>query len=283
MPRRRKRKQEEHQNHEAWAIPYGDLVTLLLAFFVVMYATSSVNEGKFRLLSDALVAAFRGSPQTLDPVQFGHTQTGAAAGITATAARPSPSDSKNPPTSPSKADAQAAAQALDRVADDVQRAMGDLVQSKMIVVRRMGTMIEVEIRTDLLFPSGSATLSANAVKVIARLAAALAPYPNLVRVEGHTDSQPISTPAFPSNWELSAARAASVVHVFANGGLNPSRLSVIGLSQYRPIRSNASAEGRNANRRVIIAILSPDGIGSAPGPTAQPDSALAAGTHPANE
>ena len=78
---RRRHKHEEHANHEAWAIPYGDLVTLLLAFFVVMYAMSSVNEGKYRVLSDSLVAAFRGSPRTLQPIQVGEKQVGSGADI----------------------------------------------------------------------------------------------------------------------------------------------------------------------------------------------------------
>src|SRR5262245_66473856 len=77
----RRHKHEEHMNHEAWAIPYGDLITLLLAFFVVMYAMSSVNEGKYRVLSDSLVAAFRGSPRTLEPIQIGETQVGCGAAI----------------------------------------------------------------------------------------------------------------------------------------------------------------------------------------------------------
>src|SRR5690242_17674461 len=78
---RRKKKHEDHINHEAWAIPYGDLITLLLAFFVVMYAISSINEGKFRVLSDSLNAAFRGNPKTLEPVQVGEKSRGSGADI----------------------------------------------------------------------------------------------------------------------------------------------------------------------------------------------------------
>ncbi len=93
--------------------------------------------------------------------------------------------------------------------------------------------------------------------VIHTLSQTLASLPNPVRVEGHTDSQPIETAAFPSNWELSSARAASVVHLIANSGVDPARLSVIGRAQYSPTQSNATAAGRNANRRVLIAILPP--------------------------
>jgi chemotaxis protein MotB len=152
---------------------------------------------------------------------------------------------------------QAQSLALDKVANGISTAMSDLIRSNLVIVRRNGTTIEVEIRTDILFPSGSATLSPSAVDVIRKLSQSLAPLPNPIRVEGHTDSQPIDTAAFPSNWELSSARAASVVHLIANSGIDPARLSVIGHAQYSPAQSNATLAGRNANRRVLIAILPP--------------------------
>jgi chemotaxis protein MotB len=93
--------------------------------------------------------------------------------------------------------------------------------------------------------------------VIRKLSQTLVALPNPLRVEGHTDSQPIDTAAFPSNWELSAARAASVVHLIASSGIDPARLSVIGRSQFSPTQPNTTAAGRNANRRVLIAILPP--------------------------
>jgi chemotaxis protein MotB len=105
--------------------------------------------------------------------------------------------------------------------------------------------------------------------VIRKLSQTLISLPNPVRVEGHTDSQPIDTTAFPSNWELSSARAASVVHVIANSGIDPARLSVIGRAQYSPAQSNGTAAGRNANRRVLIAILPPGN----PDPGDQPPAA----------
>ena len=272
MGRRRKR-HVDHMNHEAWAIPYGDLVTLLLAFFVVMYAISSVNEGKYRVLSDSLVAAFRGTPKTLEPVQVGDKQSGSGADVKSTLVEqsmlagqprsmltPIPIETgmpkqSNPGASPYP---NAPTDSLEEVADQVARAMDDLVKADLVFVRHNKFWIEVEIRTDILFPSGSATLSGRAVPVIEQLAKVLQPFPNNVRVEGHTDNRPISTMTFPSNWELSAARAASVVHLFARSGLDPSRLAVIGLGQFRPAKANETQEGRNANRRVIIVILSAD-------------------------
>jgi chemotaxis protein MotB len=257
----RRHKHEEHANHEAWAIPYGDLITLLLAFFVVMYAMSSVNEGKYRVLSDSLVAAFQGAPKTLEPIQVGEKQLGPGADLAITLPRQpmidgQPQRAIQPIAMAQQPRQQMQLDALAGVADEVEQSMSDLIDRELVTVRRHGKWVEVEIRTDILFPSGVATLSPAAEQVLQQLADTLKPFPNAIRVEGHTDNRPISTPAFPSNWELSAARAASVVHLFTRAGMDPSRLAVIGLGENRPAQSNATAEGRNANRRVLLVILS---------------------------
>jgi chemotaxis protein MotB len=277
----RKHKHEEHQNHEAWAIPYGDLITLLLAFFVVMYAISSVNEGKFRVLSDSLQAAFRGTPKTLDPVQVGEKSRGSGADIAVSIVQQAniegqprqmleaisigQKDGKG--LGPARENGTGKGRNKDqievivppelaKVADEVEKALAVLVDAELVTVRRHSFWIEVEIRADILFPSGVATISPAAVPALQALAKTLAPYPNPVRVEGHTDNKPIKTIAFPSNWELSSARAASVVHLLANGGVAPKRLSVIGLGEWHPTQSNDTVDGRNANRRVLLVILS---------------------------
>ena len=155
----RRHQHEEHANHEAWAIPYGDLVTLLLAFFVVMYAMSSVNEGKYRILSDSLVAAFRGSPRTLQPIQVGEKSVGSGADINMTIVQQAMLDgqprSMLEPTPMKMSDvvshgAQHASEAyeaehsssavieLENVAAEVEEAMGELIRDQMIVVRRHG-------------------------------------------------------------------------------------------------------------------------------------------------
>jgi chemotaxis protein MotB len=281
----RRKKREEHQNHEAWAIPYGDLVTLLLAFFVVMYAISQVNAGKYRVLSDSMVAAFRGSPGAAEPVQVGEQPGGARSDLSLpNAALQRPDPRHLVPNTPTDADvshstsvqplpmptlgAEAAptpADALHRVADAVESAMQDLIASHAVVVRRHDLWVEVELRTDILFPSGAAVLAPAATPVIEKLGDALRAFPNPVRVEGYTDNRPINTTQFPSNWELSAARAATVLQVLARRGVDPARLSVLGLGEYRPVASNATPEGRNANRRVLLVIESTN---EAPAPAA---------------
>lgn len=260
-----RRRREEPVNHEAWAIPYGDLITLLLAFFVVMYAVSSVNEGKYRVLSDALSAEFRGTPKSMQPIQVGEKQRGSGADIETSIVkqemlRGQPRDLLM--SQERKAEEEAAkktTEALEAVAKDVESAMSNLIKADLLAVKRHGLRIEVEIQTDILFGSGAATLSPMATGVLVRLAEALKHVNNPIRVEGHTDNVPISTSAFPSNWELSASRAAKVVQLFAKHGLDPKRLTVIGMSDNQPIKGNDTPEGRNANRRVVLVILGTDG------------------------
>jgi chemotaxis protein MotB len=282
----RKKKHEDHANHEAWAIPYGDLITLLLAFFVVMYAISSVNEGKFRVLSDSLQAAFRGTPRTLEPVQVGQKSRGSGADIAVSIVQQSMIEGQPRkmleavPLSTSEEDGAGPApypgagrtghaqplppdhpiaQQLTRLADELEQALQVLVEANLVAVRRHEFWLEVEVKTDILFASGEAQLSDKAIPALDALAGTLVKYPNPVRVEGHTDNRPINTKYYPSNWELSAARAASVVHRFARAGLSPDRLSVIGFGEYRPAQPNDTISGRDANRRVIIVILAGEG------------------------
>jgi chemotaxis protein MotB len=279
----RRKKHEEHANHEAWAIPYGDLITLLLAFFVVMYAISSVNEGKFRVLSDSLNAAFRGAPKSLTPLQVGEKTRGSGADIQMSIVEQSMIEGqpRNMLEAIPKPDAGAGqtghaqplpgdhpmAQQLARVADELESSLQSLVEANLVAVRRHEFWLEVEVKTDILFASGEATLSNKAIPALDALAATLAKHPNPVRVEGHTDNRPINTKYYPSNWELSSARAASVVHRFSRTGVAPDRLSVIGFGEFRPSQANDTAAGRDANRRVVIVILAGEG-GPAPGDAA---------------
>jgi chemotaxis protein MotB len=257
----RKQKHEDHVNHEAWAIPYGDLVTLLFALFTVMYAMSSVNEGKFRVLSDAMIAAFNGAPKSLQPVNLGERETGKGGdkpliGITPTALikvkSPQGTGTPAPAPIPIQKDVPGSLIRLERQVQDAMRA---LIDAKLITVRRENMWLEIEINTDILFSSGSGAFSTPAEPVLDKLAEVLKPFPNPIRVEGHTDDRPIHTGAFPSNWELSAARAASVVHQFTKQGIDPLRLEIVGFGQFHPRQPNDSNEGRNANRRVAVLVL----------------------------
>jgi chemotaxis protein MotB len=261
----RRKKHEDHVNHEAWAIPYGDLVTLLFALFTVMYAMSSVNEGKFRVLSDSMIAAFNGVPKSLQPLNIGEHEIGKGGdkplvGITPTALMKIKDQGHNSlvPRDPSRSEGQQSAGlpgALIRMQRQVQDAMQSLIDAKLVTVRRENMWLEIEINADILFPSGAGDFAPTAEPVLDKLAEVLKPFPNPIRVEGHTDNRPIRTAAFPSNWELSAARAASVVHQFTRQGIDPLRLEIVGFGEFHPREPNATSEGRNANRRVVILVL----------------------------
>lgn len=268
----RKHKHEEHLNHEAWAIPYADLITLLLAFFVVMYAVSVVNAGKYRVLSEAMIEAFNGSshviapmppskvkPHNVDPsIASPEGQAGAVA-VVAVPIPPHPvalqgGNGRNVGAGSGKDN-------LKRIESEVRKALQPLIDSKQVVVRNKQQWLEIEIRTDILFPSGVAQLSDKAQVVLHNLAVVLAGFSNPLRIEGFTDNVPISTAQFPSNWELSAARAGSVARLFMDGGIAQDRLGIVGWGETHPVADNGTADGRNANRRVLVVVM---GEGSAP-------------------
>ncbi len=264
----RKRRHEEHENHERWLISYADLLTLMFAFFVVMYAVSSVNEGKFRVLSSSLVASFRAPNRSLDPIQLGEPVANplSAPPIDLPARSPLaapkefamlPFEKENQhPNELSPGDYTTVE--LDSAAHRIEAAMATLVAQGLVEVRRMTHWLEVEIKASVLFASGSATLEPGALPVLERLALILRGLENPIDVEGFTDDVPISNAVFPSNWELSAARSASVVRLFVENGVPPQRMVVIGFGEFRPIAENTNERGRSRNRRVIVSILAKD-------------------------
>lgn len=265
---------EEHLNHEAWAIPYGDLLTLLLAFFVVMYAISSINEGKYRVVADALSAAFGGVPRSLKPIQVGQVQllgnrfdqpspleSGARRGPAPAVPVevPMPLNRRSRLDAPSQVqDAlreQAAQQQLHALGNQLEQALSELVQNGLVRVRRGRNFLEVEIQSDVLFPSGVATPTATALETVRKIGSVLRNAPNAIRVEGYTDNQPIRNAQFRSNWDLSTARAVNVLYELVDAGIAPDRLAAMGYGEYQPIADNATPAGRARNRRVDLVIL----------------------------
>lgn len=245
-----------------------------------MYAVSSVNEGKYRVLADSLARAFKGAPRSMEPIQIGKPAKGGNEASVRNAplnnaivdpgARAAPRD----PVRAKGVDArqqltelkrlqaeraahrEAAQQAqLARIASEVEQALAGLLAEDLIIVRRTEFWLEIEIRSDMLFASGSAELEPAAREAIDRLAEILSRFPNPIRVEGHTDDRPISTSVYPSNWELSAARAATVVKRMAEHGVSPTRMSVLGFGEWHPVAPNDTEEGRRRNRRVTVVVL----------------------------
>jgi chemotaxis protein MotB len=238
---RRRRKyldQRQSDNHERWLVSYADFITLLFAFFVVMYALSTVSEGKYRVLSDSLVNAFGSRP-----------------GEWALPSTPPPREL--PPRRITRpADPQGRQREEMRgIAQDILRVLDTLVRDGQVKVTQSNRGIAVEINASVLFASGQAQLRTDSGRVLQQVARVLAAAEQGIQVEGYTDDAPISTSQFPSNWELSAARASSVVRLFIDNGVAERRLSVVGYGPNRAVTANDTPEGRARNRRVTVMIL----------------------------
>lgn len=235
----RKRYQEDTENHERWLISYADFMTLLFAFFVVMYAISVVNVGKYKVLSDALGDAFGGRGAATTPATT--VETFSLPNIVA------------------RKRAEAMRREKDRLtllARDLTATLGPLVKEGKVRVTQNSRGVSVEINASVLFAPGDATLTDASREALRAVAVLLKNDPHAVQVEGHTDDVPIANPLFPSNWELSAVRASSVVRLFIDAGMASARLTAVGHGANVPVAANDTPEGRARNRRVAVTIIS---------------------------
>jgi chemotaxis protein MotB len=232
-----KHKHEEHENHERWLVSYADFITLLFAFFVVMYSVSAVNEGRFRTVSESIKAAL--NPMYAPPF----SNTPFAIG-----------DTKPATILPSlEMSREVAIRRLRAVMQSFQSAVQ--YQFMEPVERRTGEIV-ITVPDSVMFQEGDANLRPEALEFLRALAEVLNELNRQVRVEGHTDNVPIRTAHFPSNWELSAARAVHVVRVLSElYGVPPSHLAAVGYADSRPLTPNLSPEDRAKNRRVEIIVL----------------------------
>ena len=245
---RRRKSEEEPENHERWLISYADFITLLFAFFVVMYAISSINEGKYRVLSDSLTSAFRAIPGDTSGAQVS-INPDAPVPIAIPLRRPQPGIKTDETTRQNR-------EKVRNMAKEINATLAPLVQEGKVRVTEGARGITVEINASVLFAPGDARLDVQAMKALTAVAQIVAPSTFPITVEGHTDNIPISNPQFPSNWELSGVRASSVVRLFIDNGVDPRRLTATGYADQRPVADNASPDGRQRNRRVAITIES---------------------------
>jgi len=247
----RRKHEEAAENHDRWLVSYADFITLLFAFFVVMYAVSSVSEGKYRVLSDSLVAAFRNVTTNSRGIEM--------------AVRPQPPALATMLPKPRRAAREDKAEVQRRevkekmrsMATEIARILQPLVKEGHVRVTETALGVTVEINASVLFAVGDARLAPSAANALRSLAGVLSATEFPVTVEGHTDDSPISTPQFPSNWELSVVRASSVVRLFVEAGVPARRLTATGYGEQRPVGDNQTPEGRARNRRVAILIEAP--------------------------
>lgn len=261
----RKKHQEEHENHERWLVSYADFITLLFAFFVVMYAISSLNEGKYKVLSQTLVAAFTGTPERPDAIPVG-IPYGRMPEVVDLPPLPRPTNLSPVPRSrgvtpkpakptPEQTEVQ---QNMDALARYLRSVLAGPISAGDVQVRTSALGVVIDIHDTVLFASGQDTLAPQSASLLGRVAVVLKQIPYAVQVNGFTDDQPIHNAQFRSNWALSAARAVSVVEMFIGQGVSPQQLVAAGYGEYHPVASNATATGRAENRRVSVVIVSPD-------------------------
>ena len=241
--RRRRRPDDDEPNHERWLISYADFITLLFAFFVVMYAVSSVNEGKYRVLSNALGTAFGKPPALAAPIIKGDDPTSLRVRRQSLIERHRTESLRHEKD------------AMTTIARDILKVLSPLVNSGKVRVTQTSRGVNIEINASVLFAPGEALLTKGSGTALTAIAKVLQQDRHAIQIEGHTDNTPISTPLFASNWELSSVRASSVVRLFAENGVAENRLTAIGHGANRPVSSNESAEGRLRNRRVEVLIL----------------------------
>jgi chemotaxis protein MotB len=249
MPRQRRPHREEHENTERWLVSYADFITLLFAFFVVMYSLSSVNEGKYRILSNSLMQAFRSADINTEGQQI----------IAPPVIVPtSPAIPVKPPGMHDKQNAarEIAARKMHEMASSIRRVLAPITGDGKVRVTEGAFGVTVEINASVLFSPGGSVLGDEANAALRAVAGVISDTEFPIMVEGHTDNTPINNLRFPSNWELSSARASSVVRLFVENGVSPDRLTAAGYADQRPIADNSTDEGRARNRRVAIMLES---------------------------
>lgn len=269
----RKKTPPEHVNHERWLVSYADFITLLFAFFVVMYSVSSVNEGKFRVLSGSLVASFHTPNKSSSPIQVGQVTrsyhqlpTNIQAIPFKTSASPIQLDKLHSMSGRAidvsdnskgidGGGGSLSSTEMDIISDNLEEILDPLIDKDLIKLRKNADWVEIEINNSVLFTSGSSDLAPDAAPVLQAVASILKTLPNRINVEGFTDNLPIKNLIYPSNWELSASRAATVVRLFASYGVDPSHLASIGYGEFKPVSDNTTPEGRARNRRIAVIVL----------------------------
>lgn len=243
----RKKPEEPHEEHadETWLVPYSDILTLLLALFIVLFAAAQVDQKKFEQVAQSLNSAFNGSPALLDKQASLIEQT-----------------SGTPSDNPQVVSEENRKQAMESVQlNDVKKKLDEYIQTNKLGGDLQTALTEdglvVRIKDSALFTSGRADMRPESQRWAAVLSKMLATLPQAVIISGHTDNVPINNVEFPSNWDLSSKRALNFMNFLlaSDSDLNPARFSAIGSGEYRPIGDNATSEGRAQNRRVEVLIM----------------------------
>jgi chemotaxis protein MotB len=234
-------------SHDRWLVSYADFVTLLFAFFVVLYATAQVDKQKALRLSVAISSAFQSMGV------FQDESRSAVSAASPTAAEISAHQTNAPASGPDETERQ---QDLNAIRSELERALAVEIKRSDVALHMEADGLVVSLREMGFFDSGSASIKPGAENAFGRVARILREHDCSVRIEGHTDNVPIHTLQFASNWELSTARATGLVKsLIEQYNISADRLSAAGYAEFHPVSSNHSVKGRQLNRRVDVVIL----------------------------
>jgi chemotaxis protein MotB len=253
----RKKRAAEHENHERWLVSYADFITLLFAFFVVMFATSQTDKSKAKAVEDSVKKALsEGELSSIVVTMFGGS-----------------------PKDKGKGNAQMHGPGgAEKIFDKKEERLAELLPSLKVLSKDLDEEIKsgkiqitmeprglvISFRQAALFPSGTAGILEDARQPVSKIARSLSEIPNPVRLEGHTDSVPIHTEQYQSNWELSAARSIALMRLLTEDGVPVEKLSIAGYADNAPADSNDTEQGRSRNRRVDVVVLNETGLRAEP-------------------
>jgi chemotaxis protein MotB len=275
----RKPKPQHNVSHDRWLVSYSDFITLLFAFFVVLYSSSQVDKRKVGRLALAIQVAFQelgvfDTSNTKIPLSDSEaipfTSIQAVENVERTGDMQRFVQPMKGVLSPAAGNSS-----LKDLQAELEKVLAPEIKDRVVDVQARKEGIVVSLREMGFYDSGSATMLPSAMNSVDRLAGVVAPRTESLRIEGHTDNVPIHNAHFPSNWELSTARATELVQLFIfRYHVMPSRLSAAGYAEFHPVDDNATAEGRSHNRRIDIVILNPQLIDRSPilsqGPAVNP-------------
>jgi chemotaxis protein MotB len=238
----RRRYIEADNDTDRWMVSYADFITLLFAFFVVMYAISSVNDEKYRVLSATLAETFAVDSASTDPIQVGEPNLTASPHVV------------DLPDSEAFADHEYGDTFVKDPLDAAESLLGGFARMEGVSVASNNDWLELNLDANVLFAPGQTKLTQAAFNVLAQTVELISSTQNPLTIEGFTDNVPSESKAYPSNWEVSAARASAVARYFVSQGVRGERISAVGYGENFPVATNATPEGRSANRRVVVVI-----------------------------
>ncbi|MDP2715626.1 flagellar motor protein MotB [Rheinheimera sp.] len=256
---KQKHQHVEQEQLDRWLVSYADYMTLMFALFVVLYAMSIVKEEQYNVLADSITRMFEKPEQSGSGVPGSSVLTEPAPQSELELYGTSLEDAKGPSLVAdakqlSEVSAKQLGSPLQSVEQQLTRALANLLEQGLAKIQQDENWLSIELSSGLLFASGSATATSSAQTLLGEITKVINPIDNFIRVRGYTDNQPINNELFASNWELSVSRATSVLRMLERLGTAPQRMAIEGFGQYYPFSANDSAQGRAANRKVVIAI-----------------------------